>query len=75
MQWNSDDRTSGGFMSSTGEYSNKPWLPTNKNFKDLNVEVMKLKLDYFILNYFKLYKLILKSDNILIQFLDPTTKT
>jgi hypothetical protein len=50
MQWNSDDRTSGGFMSSTGEYTNKPWLPTNKNFKDLNVEVMKLKLDYFILN-------------------------
>ena len=42
MQWNSDERTSGGFMSSSMDQKSKPWLPTNKNFKDLNVEVLKL---------------------------------
>ena len=40
MQWNTDDETYGGF--SIFQSPNKPWLPVNNNFKQLNVQVSKV---------------------------------
>ncbi len=49
MQWTSNEASFSGFMNSSFKLKN-PWLPINKNFKMINVEVL---VKYVFFNSFK----------------------